>query len=588
MTKRLNHKIQFVITYCDEDFAMKKKQAVLSLSISLLLLVLCFACAPVSQQEVTAAAPPMAAPEPQVAAPEEPAEQAVEIKLEEGQLPVRFQQPTYVLQESAKAAEFGLGADEEISIPVGADISSTTGPVALRDILKRLVVLKNMNISWASDVDQHALVDVDIRAEDDFFTAISNILRQQDYFYELQNNTVIVKYRETRKFHIAMPFMASTYTSNVGGDVLGASGAAGGMKGNIEIVSTDNKFDIWGNIQKNLDQILNIWEETITLGGAEEDGSAATASGYGGGSEDKSEKKVTTRRNVQGAKGYYSIDRPIGLITVTAPRPLIEKIADYLDNLKAELFRQISIEAKIIEVTLTDSSSKGIDWHSALGSRSLNFELFGSGAGTTTTGLTSTAGIIYPGANRILSGISIANPFTAVIDAIETQGDTRVLANPKLSILNGQPALINVGDSQKYIDSVTTTVNEGTVSTSVTTQTVMSGLGMAVLATILDDEEIVLSVTPVTSDLEEPITYRDFGSNTVGLPKVSIREINTTVRVKSGDMLVIGGLIDSTDSDTDKKVPLLGDIPFLNRLFSHEAKSETKKELVILLQATIM
>jgi general secretion pathway protein D/MSHA biogenesis protein MshL len=104
----------------------------------------------------------------------------------------------------------------------------------------------------------------------------------------------------------------------------------------------------------------------------------------------------------------------------------------------------------------------------------------------------------------------------------------------------------------------------------------------------MESNEIVLSVTPVTSDLEEPIEYRTFGSNTVGLPKVSIREINTTVRMKSGDMLVIGGLIDSSDATTNKKVPLLGDIPFLNRLFGHEAITETKKELVILLQAKII
>lgn len=559
-----------------------KKNIVFPFVISLLLLGLCLACAPVNRQEVTApAATPEATPPGEKTAP------AGEIQLAEGQLPVRFQQPSYVINENAKAAEIGVGADEEISIPVGADISSTTGPVALRDILKRLVALKNMNISWASDVDQHALVDVDIRAEDDFFTSISNILRQKDYFYELQNNTVIVKYRETRKFHVAMPFMASTYTSNVGGDVLGASGGAGSMKGNIQITSADNKFDVWGNIQKNLDQILNIWEETISQ---EEAPDAAKTGGY---AEDKKvDKKTTTKRNVQDAKGYYSIDRPVGLITVTAPRPLVDKIAVYLDNLQKELFRQISIEAKIIEVTLSDTSTKGIDWSSALGSVNLNFELFGSGVSTTTSGaqgaLTSTGGIIYPGSNRVVSGISVANPFTAVIDAIETQGDTKVLANPKLSIMNGQPALINVGDSQKYIDSVTTTVSEGTVSTSVTTQTVMSGLGMAVLATIMESGEIVLSVTPVTSKLDEPIDYVSFGTNTVGLPKVSIREINTTVRVKSGDMLVIGGLIDSTDDTDETKVPLLGDIPFLNRLFGHETKTNTKKELVILLQAKVL
>ena len=116
----------------------------------------------------------------------------------------------------------------------------------------------------------------------------------------------------------------------------------------------------------------------------------------------------------------------------------------------------------------------------------------------------------------------------------------------------------------------------------------MSGLGMSVVATIMDNDEIILSLTPVTSDLEEPINYLQIGGGTVGLPKVRLREMSTTVKIKNGQILVIGGLIDTINDDSGNKVPLLGDIPGLGKLFSHRTKTTQKTELVILLQPKLM
>lgn len=519
------------------------------------------ACAPATAPS----APPAAAP-PVAAAPTP------------GQLPVRFQQPAYFLRESNADGALG-GGREEMKVPVGADISSTTGPVALRDILKKLAALKKMTVAWASDVDQHALVDVDVRAEDDFFEAIDNILHQLDYYHEVKGNAINVKYRETKRFQIAMPFMTSTYNTGVGGDVLGAGGGAGvgssTLVGNIQITSKDNKFDIWDNIRKNLDQLLGIWEETVPAAAPAGDAQGATPAA------------TTTRRNVQAGKGYYTIDKPIGLITVTAPRPLLQQIEQYLNNLKTQLFRQISIEAKIVEVELTGGSTTGIDWAGVLSGKQVDFQVFGSN------------GIIYPNrrrdspdniitAGRVITQVAIGpNPFTLLLDAIASQGKTNVLANPKISVLNGQPAMISVGETFRYISEVAVTVNEGGTSTSVSTDTVMSGLGLAVLPTITDNNEVVLSLTPVTSQVSD-IETRTFSGLEVQLPTISIREMHTIVQVKSGDTLMIGGLIDSQDTTDTSKVPLLGDLPGLGRLFRHDTTTQRKKELVILLQPTII
>ncbi|MDH5299278.1 MAG: pilus (MSHA type) biogenesis protein MshL, partial [Desulfobulbaceae bacterium] len=448
---------------------------------------------------------------------------------------------------------------------------------------------KSMNISWASDVDASTLVDVDIRAEDDFFQALDHLLRQKDYFHEVQGNTIVVKYKETRKFHVAMPFLITKYTTSVGGDVLGGTGSTSNVTGNIQMTSDGNTFDIWKNIRKNLDQVLEIWEEPMSAAVSAPAGAATTAAtapvaSAGTAAATKSGASTaapTTTRNVKAGKGYYSIDEPIGLITVTAPRPLVEKISTYIDNLKSELFKQVSIEAKILEVTIDDVATRGIDWTQMLSGKGISFELFGN------------SGIIYqPGtSNRMVSKVSLTgNPFAVALDFLDTIGRTKVLANPRLSVMNGQPAMISVGDSVKYIDSVDVTTTETTVTTTVNTATVMSGLGMSVVATVMENDEIVLSLTPVTSKLEEPIDYVEFGNlgASVGLPKVRLREMNTMVRVKSGEVLVIGGLIDSLDDNDDTKVPLLGDIPGLGKLFSHGTKTTQKTEMVILLQPTIL
>ncbi|MDH4320897.1 MAG: pilus (MSHA type) biogenesis protein MshL [Desulfobulbaceae bacterium] len=496
---------------------------------------------------------------------------------EEMQLPVRYQTPSYMLEKPAQTG--GVAKTDDLIVPVGADISSTNGPVTLRDILKRLTTLKNMNVSWASDVDPSALVDVDIRAEDDFFNAIDNLLRQKDYFHELQGNTIVIKYKETRRFHIAMPNLTSTYTTSVGGDVLGGSGTGSNVTGNIQISSTGSDFNIWDSITENIEKVLDIWQEpAAATTAAPATGAAAAAPAA---TAAAAPVAATTTGTTKTGQGHYSFDKQIGLITVTAPRPLLEKIADYLDNLKKELYRQVTIEAKILEVTLDDTSTKGIDWSGMLSGKDVDFQLFGPN------------GIIYStnpdNVGSVLTQVSLTNPFSLALDFLDTQGDTKVLANPKISVMNGQPAMISVGDNVKYIDSVTTTLTDGVASYAVTTGSVMSGLGMAVVATIMDNDEIVLNLTPVTSKLQEPIEYKTFGgANTVGLPKVRLREMKTTVKIKNGQILVIGGLIDSLDDIDGNKVPFLGDVPGLGGLFSHKTKTTQKTELVILLQPKIL
>ncbi len=477
-------------------------------------------------------------------------------------LPARFQRPSYLLTGNADVKS---GLTNKMIVPVGAKITPAS-PKPLRVVMQELAKLKSMNVSWASDVDRNALVNVTIMPEEDFFEAIGNLLRQVDYFYEMHGSTIVIKHKETKRFHIAMPFMATTYSTAVGGDVLGSTEGSN-MSGTLNMASNENKFDIWQNIQTNLDKILEIWSAPTptTPVAAAPTGDAATPAAA---------TPVYTPPPDSG-KGYYTIDRPIGLITVTAPRSLLIKITNYLDNLKKELYRQITIEAKIVEVTLTNDNTTGINWDDLLSTSyglNLDFQKMSS---------SSTHAQFLTLDNK---------SFSLIIDAMKEQGHVEVLSNPKISVMNGQPAMISVGDNVKYVDSVSSTTDgtTGSVTYTVETASIMSGLGMGVIATIGDNNEIILSLTPVTSKLETPIEYKVFGSNQVGLPKVSLREMNTTVRVKDGEMLIVGGLIDNSSSYNDNHVAGLGKLPGLGKLFRNDGTVSSKKELIILLRPHII
>ncbi len=520
---------------------------------------------------------------------------------------------------------FSLGdvkvVESETSLPkmrVGASIKARGGKVVLRDVVKGLAELKGMNVGWASDVDQTAMVDVHINPDDDFWEALDNLLKQLDYFYEFKHNTIFIKYKDTRRFYVPIPFIKSKYSSSVGGDLLGAGEATGVLKGTVSIDSKDEDIDLWKSIEENLSRLLKLGslavpvteaamspeEEAqirslcrqqfpsrpaqqalcverkraeLSLAQAKKAASAPTPK--------KSSSSAVNNQDGQREGFFYTIDKPLGIITVTAPRSLLEQVEAYVSALKKELSRQVLLEAKIIEVRLDRNSQKGIDWSNLLKDSRLD--------GILTFGNNN---IVYPDTGVKLIGQFdiLQKSFNILLNALKEYGDVRVLSNPKLSLINGQPAMITVGESIRYIDEVTSTVDSetGIVTYTVDTASLLSGLGFSVLANISSDDEVILHLTPVTSELQEPIEYRTFGSGggeaQVGLPRIKLRELTTMARIKSGQVLIVGGLISDQHGIEDNKVPLLGDIPVVGEVFKNSRKYTNKKELIILLRPEIV
>jgi MSHA type pilus biogenesis protein MshL len=644
---------RFAYSLMAKRFFMKLSSQLGSQVTSLLALFLVsftfFACTPTNDSEKATA---------EAIKPEAVAAMPVTRDMTPPSLPVQYQKPAYTIDSPSKD-ELTSQADDAV-LKVGARINSTK-KVALREIMKPLASQKKLNISWSSDVNQDALVDVDIKADDDFYKAIDNILRQVDYFYELQGSTIVIKYRETKQFHIAMPFIKQAFSTGTGGNVLGGDvggeGIAKNIEGTIKLISEKNEFDIWSNVRSNMESILKV-EHTKKITSLKNQ-SAPESTGKNPSTSNK--PKDSTKESAPnvmseevevtgGAENYYMIDKPIGLITVTAPRPIIEKVAAYFTSLQKEIYKQVSIEAKIIEVQLLDSSSIGINWDSVLknfsvtgaigfGSQTsanststtasgatagtalntlvntINTQTNADGSVTTTTtnntnpnnstsnnssntNASNTAlmavGQVWPDVSKLVSSVRInTSDFGVFLNALKTQGNTKVLSNPKISVLNGQPAMISVGKNITYVDKIT--VTKGTADSpgdtfAPETASVLSGVGLGLTATILDNNEIILNLIPITSELVgDVVQYKTFADgSSVGLPVVNIREMSTTVRVKDGDMLVIGGLISDMNDQTGNFAPVLGEIPLVKYLFGHEEKVKNKRELIILLKPRII
>jgi MSHA type pilus biogenesis protein MshL len=277
----------------------------------------------------------------------------------------------------------------------------------------------------------------------------------------------------------------------------------------------------------------------------------------------------------------FVVNRMTGTIMVTATKKDLRKVRDFIVNLRRVLNRQVLIEARIVEVQLSEGLKYGIDWSfiedwQGVGSINIKTARFSSVVDTT-------------GPNFQIS--VTGQNFTSILSALQQQGDVKTLSNPRVNILNGQTAMLSVGRNTSFISSVetTTTPTEGAVPTvtfTVETSSILSGIIFGLAPYINNEGEITLTITPIVSNLVElEAETIGTGGNTVEikLPTVDLREMSTTVRILDGQMVIIGGLIDRKEKLQEDKVPILGDIPILGMPFKRVEKSYENTELVIML-----
>ncbi|MDO7084305.1 pilus (MSHA type) biogenesis protein MshL [Pseudocolwellia sp. AS88] len=294
-----------------------------------------------------------------------------------------------------------------------------------------------------------------------------------------------------------------------------------------------------------------------------------------------------TSENSSDSQGRSVIVSPqAGLVTVRALPSELAAVKKFLSDSQEHLRRQVIIEAKIMEVTLNDDYQQGVKWDQVLGhagSTDLTFQTTGNVVGNA---ISATLGGI--------SGLSFTNAdFSGVIELLSTQGNVQVLSSPRITATNNQKAVIKVGEDEYFVTEISSTTTTGTATTTtpeIQLTPFFSGIALDVTPQIDKNGEVILHVHPSVTLTDEQTKTIRIGDDEYSLPlaQSSVRESDTIIRAKSGEIVVIGGLIETRKEDLESKTPLLGDIPFLGELFKSKSETTQKKELIIMLKPIVV
>ncbi|MCX7857672.1 MAG: hypothetical protein N2513_06800 [Deltaproteobacteria bacterium] len=441
-------------------------------------------------------------------------------------------------------------------------VSVNVRAAPLRDILFVICKDAGLNLVIEKDVDPNLPTTV-ILQNVTLKDALDGVLSSTDYFYTIERNILTVKTRATKIFHLNVTPVIQQYGVDVGGDILG--GVTGQLVAGAQATGTTQLKGSVTKSEKGDDTAYKFW--------------------------DALEKTIS---NIIGQDGVFHVNRLTGTIMVSATKRALKLVEDYIESVKKVLSRQVTIEAKVIEVALTSGLKYGIDW-SFLREWTHGSRRFTLGGGTTdftsvVPGSSPSSGITFS-----FTSTTIRN-FDLIIKALSEFGDIRTLSNPRISVVNGQPSLLTVGRNFTFISKAESSISTAVGGTPIITYTVetsnlLSGLMIGIVPYVNEEGEITLTITPIVSNLLgiETRTFGTTGSQTlIQLPTVDLRELSTIVRVKNEEIVVIGGLIKKEEKFVEHKTPVIGDLPLIGGLFKGKDKEEISTELVILLQPRII
>tara|TARA_B100000780_G_scaffold253183_1_gene200674 strand:+ start:1148 stop:3034 length:1887 start_codon:yes stop_codon:yes gene_type:complete len=305
----------------------------------------------------------------------------------------------------------------------------------------------------------------------------------------------------------------------------------------------------------------------------------------------------------------FAVNKQAGLLTVHANEKAHKELHEYLNDVRRSVTSQVLIEAKILEVGLDDQFSAGIDWNviGALGGEGyLRFTgPINQGTGT----LLNPQSIVSNRPNLDISTSSSAtnsnflaailgNDIEAILQAIQGFGTVKALASPRLTVLNNQSAVMNVATNQVFFEidiDRTQGINEqgDTIEIDSEIRNVPEGVLVNVIPSInLDEGTVSLALRPTITRIvnqEQDPAVSFISADIVSLiPELNVQEIDSVIKVNSGQAIVLGGLLQDRVQSTTESVPVVGELPVVGNLFKKRGDAIQKTELVILLKATII
>ena len=454
---------------------------------------------------------------------------------------------------------------------------------------------------------------------------LSRIAKQVDMRFELDGPNLAVMPDSPFLKHYRVDYVnlardvSGTVSTNTQISTSAVTTAQGGSNsGNVSRIQIENtsKNRFSESLEKNLQDLLRDTDKEKIVSRRTADSSAsATTTGNAQGSASKvqpsttqpstTQSSTTQNANVQvdandqrqtkaNSSGEYKdyatifaasvvVNKETGVISVRATSRQHEKVQEFLDRVMRSARRQVMIEATIIEVDLADNYQQGIEWSKVA---------------------TSTGFSLSPATNTQNAGSNIS-PFTLTyrnisrglnifVDMLRGFGTTKVLSSPKLTVLNNQTATLKVSEDFVYFnvkqDIAAGNSNTNAVTTTTTTpQSVSIGFFMNLTAQVGDDDMVTLNVRPSISSIAALKQDPNPALTVVNeVPQIRTREIESMMRVRSGDVAVLGGLMEDRMDNRSGRFPGLGDIPVLGEIFTTRNNASRKTELVIVLRPTVI
>jgi general secretion pathway protein D len=460
---------------------------------------------------------------------------------------------------------------------------------------------------------------------------LTRIAKQVDIRFELDGPNLVVMPDSPFLKHYKVDYVnmgrnvtetISTSTqinTNPGGGTGSSGGSTGnvtGGGGNVSNTRIENKSNnqFWDSLEKNIKDILRETDKVLPEGSSETvieqantqiaSGAAALPQGAGPraaqaianalqtnpapGSSSQATGNSIVRRNTFREAASVIMNPESGVITVRATGRQHEKIQEFIDRVITSSRRQVLIEATIVEVTLGDGYQQGIQWDRLRKDGSTKFSI-------SPASVNSNVGNAVSPFTLTFSQLGSAFDITAIVDLLQAYGTAKVLSSPRLSVMNNQTALLKVVENFVYFNvkaDTTSTANVGTtIAVTTTPQSVSVGLVMSVTAQVSDTDAVILNVRPTISSInelkEDPNPSIPPGVKNY-VPQIRTREIESVMRVRSGEIAVLGGLMEDGVNWKTGRVPILGQIPLVGELFTTRNNSATKSELVIFLRPVII
>ncbi len=441
--------------------------------------------------------------------------------------------------------------------------------VPVRELLFALARDASLNV----DIHQDIAGTVTLNAVDQTLPQIlERLSRQVDLRYEMSGNQLVVMpdspYLETYKVDYvnlarlsSSDVQLSTEIASVGesgsggGGGGGRGGGGGGRSGSSTQVDNESNHTFWETLETNIQAML----------------------GTGSGDQE-----------------IVISNRESGVLTVRATEVQHRQIGEYIDRVVASVSRQVLIEATIVEVELNDEYQSGVDWSKVAIGEGLTVLSGAAGINAPVGGALSTTA--FGAANNIPSFLldfqskdDRNDGITFTVSLLKEFGNARVLSSPKLMALNNQTAVLKVVENFVYfeIDRDTSQSEASTVTTEESNiLTVPVGLVMHVTPQISETDNVILNVRPTISRVTQFVADPLNPNNLV--PQVAVREMDSVLKVPSGRIAVLGGLMQDEDRRTTSGLPGLPDNGGIGEAFKHRRNQVTKSELVIFMRPLVV